>query len=89
VLEINDYKLDAYSGSYEEYISKKEENKKAGNSKVDYKAIKDIISRLECELAFLSGQFNDKHNEEEKENLNCKFISTARELNNYKNKIKM
>lgn len=89
VLEINDYKLAAYSSSYEEYINKKEENKKAENSKVDYKALKDIISRLECELAFLSGQFNDKLNDEEKENLNCKFISTARELNNYKNKIKV
>jgi ATP-binding cassette, subfamily F, member 3 len=89
ILEINNHKLIAYSRSYEEFIDKKAEDKKAENSTMDYKTVKDNISRLECELAFLSGRFNDKLTEEEKESLNSKFISTARELNIYKSKIKV
>lgn len=89
ILEINNTKLSAYPGSYKEYLDKKDNDKKAEASKEDYKAIKDAVSRLECELAFLSGRFNDKLSEEEKQNLNDKFMQISSELNMNRNKIKV
>lgn len=89
ILQLENCKLTAYPGGYEEYLNKLENDKRAKESKEDYNAIKDAISRLECELAFISGKFNEKLTEEEKQALNDRFIKTAREINEYKNKLKL
>lgn len=88
IIQLGQNKLSTYFGTYEEYLSKIENDKKAEASKENYNAIKDTISRLECELAFISGRLNDKLTEEEKQILNDKFLETAREINMYKRKIK-
>ncbi|MCM0650839.1 ATP-binding cassette domain-containing protein [Clostridium swellfunianum] len=88
VLQLNNYKLTTYLGGYEEYLNKIENDRKAEALSEDYNTIKDTISRLECELAFISGRLNDKLTEEERQIVNDKFLLTAREINMYKNKIK-
>lgn len=84
IIEIHNEKLISYPGTFDEYISRKQ-NSDSNNT--DYKAIKDIISKLECELAFLSGKFNEKLSEDEKAELDRKFINISREINNYRLKL--
>jgi len=85
VWEIEDQKLKCYSGGYEYYLQKKRmaqiENKASHN-------IEDEIRRLELELAYLGGRLDLTLDEEEKMQLNEKFLATARKLNEYKRLLK-
>jgi ATPase subunit of ABC transporter with duplicated ATPase domains len=88
IKQLDNCKLSTYMGGYEEYLKKVENDKKAEVSKESYNSIKDTISKLECELAFISGRFMDKLTEAEKQELNDRFLKVAREINMYKDKIK-
>jgi ATPase subunit of ABC transporter with duplicated ATPase domains len=87
IAAIEDKKIVTYAGSYDDYMNFKEEKFLKSSSSFDYQDIKDNISKLECTLAFLSGRFNEKLTEEEKEKLNAEFIKTAREINVLKAKL--
>jgi ATPase subunit of ABC transporter with duplicated ATPase domains len=84
IIEINNEKLISYPGTFDEYISRKQNS---DNNNTDYNAIRDIISKLECELAFLSGKFNEKQSEDEKAELDRKFLEISREINAYRLKL--
>lgn len=88
IIKIDNLKLVSYMGSFQEYEASDIENGKIKSELSEYKKLKDSIDRLELELAFLSGKLNEKLSDEEKETLNRNFIETARELNEYKNKLK-
>lgn len=89
IFEIEDKKIKIYEGDYEYYIIKKSEEEKKKSSTLDYNNIRDEISRLECEIAFLSGKLGDsKLSFEEKTELNNRFIETSRRINEYKKLIK-
>ncbi|NLL58993.1 MAG: ABC-F type ribosomal protection protein [Firmicutes bacterium] len=88
VFVIADGKLNCYEGNYEYYLAKeggsKERNKVNGMSVHDYQELRDNINRLECELAFLSGQLSEARDEKEKEDLQERFFQIAKELNHFR-----
>lgn len=87
IFELEDGKIKIFDGNYDFYLTKKQENAAAENSAENYKSIRDNIAKLECELAFLSGKLDEKLEEEEKQQLNDKFLKTAKELRRLKEKI--
>lgn len=88
IIKIDEQKLISFEGSYEEYEANDNEKKKIKTEVNEYKNLKDIISKLEFELAFLSGKLGEKLSEEEKKNVENRFIETARQINQYKDKLK-
>jgi ATP-binding cassette subfamily F protein 3 len=84
VFVIDDQKLYCYDGDYEYYLAKCKEQEMNEEIGVEYKDLTESISRLECELAFLGGQFNEVLDEEDKEIINKKYLAVAKELNKQK-----
>jgi ATPase subunit of ABC transporter with duplicated ATPase domains len=88
IFEIEDRRIKIYEGNYEYYLTKKVDDEKKEKIGVDYTSIRDEIRRLECELAFMSGRFDDpKLGAEEKAELDRKFIETSRKIREYKEKV--
>ncbi|WP_156779577.1 hypothetical protein [Desulforamulus reducens] len=73
-------KMHCYDGDYEYYLNKCREQKEKEEIALDYGYITDNIRRLECELAFLGGKLNEALEQDEKEELNEKFLAIAKEL---------
>lgn len=88
IFVIDDRKLYCYDGSYEYYMAKRREQRAEEEKGDEYRRLADNITRLECELAFLGGKLNEARDEEEKEELNRRFLEVARELNENKECIK-
>jgi len=84
VIQIEGKKLITYHGGYRYYLDKCKEKKEIREFGDEFNMLSDNIRRLECRLAFLSGQLNSVVDEAEKEKLDQEFISTARELKEYK-----
>lgn len=84
IFQIKNRKLFCHEGNYDYYLAKSREARERSEIGIDYNKITDAIRRLECELAFLSGQLNSVLEEEEKARLNSRFLQTSRELNAYK-----
>lgn len=76
-----DQKIVSYEGGFDYYLQKSREEKEIIDTGGEYKTLTDDIRRLECRLAFLSGQINQVQDEEEKQRIDLEFIKTARELN--------
>ncbi|HZJ82547.1 MAG TPA: ABC-F type ribosomal protection protein [Clostridia bacterium] len=81
VFVIEEERLDYYDGDYEYYLSKISQEGIEEAQDEGYKSLTESIMRLEVELAFLGGRLNETLDEEEKEELNTKYIDVARELN--------
>jgi len=81
IWEIEDKKLKCYSGGYEYYLQKKQ---KIENKSETSQNLEDEIRRLELELAYLGGRLDLALDEEEKVQLNEKFLTIAKKLNEYK-----
>lgn len=88
ILEIENRSIKSYDGDYEYYKSKKENEKISNLIGNEYKNLQDNMSKLECEIAYLSGKLDENLEYEEREMLNKTFITKARELNGYKQKLK-
>jgi ATP-binding cassette subfamily F protein 3 len=88
VFVIDNRKLYLYDGDYGYYLNKCREHKAKNRFGMGYDEMADNIRRLECELAFLGGKLSEKLDEEEKEELNRKFLATAKELNECKKMLK-
>ncbi|GAB6179696.1 ABC-F family ATP-binding cassette domain-containing protein [Desulfotomaculum defluvii] len=88
IVVIDHQKLRCYDGDYDYFLTKEKEEKSRSASGIDYRDLANNVSRLECELAFLSGKLNEMMDIEEKEKLNQKFLSTVKELNIYRNLLK-
>lgn len=89
IFEIEEGKIKIYEGNYEYYTSKKAEDEKKNNSRKDYNYIQDEIRRLECEIAFISGRLGDAGlRNDEKQELDVRFIEISRKINEYKKLIK-
>lgn len=84
VFRIRDKKIISYDGDFDYYMQKCMEEKEIIEIGEEYKTLIDDIRRLECHLAFLSGQLNQVQDEEEKQRIDSEFIKTARELNTLK-----
>ncbi|MCQ1529593.1 ribosomal protection-like ABC-F family protein [Lutispora saccharofermentans] len=89
IIKIENRKLKIYEGDYEHYLEKSREEKAIDESPVNYAKIKETINLLECELAYMGGRLDGGLDEEEKNKLNNKYIETARQLNKYKDMIKL
>ena len=76
--------LRRYEGGYDYFVAKNKQESANFKAKTDLKEVKDKIARLECELSFLSGKLAEPLEEEEKRELDEKFIKTARELNKWR-----
>lgn len=86
---IDDNRINVYEGDYNYFLLKREEDKKKKSIGFDYTGIRDEIRRLECEIAFMSGRFDDpKLTAKEKMELDKEFIETSRRLNKYREMIK-
>ncbi|WP_035381755.1 ribosomal protection-like ABC-F family protein [Fervidicella metallireducens] len=84
ILEIENSGVSSYEGNYEYYLKQKEELRNQKN-KINYVNIRDEIRRLECEIAFISGKLDDsKISYEEREELNNRFLQTAKQINEFK-----
>lgn len=81
IIKIENQELKCYEGDYDYYLYKCQEEELHEEIGEDYNQVNDNIKRLECELAFLSGKLAQTTDEEEKEQLNDKFMKIARELN--------
>lgn len=81
IFEIKDKKINVFEGNYNYYLESKlniKKKNKLGN-------VSDEITKLECEVSFISGKLdNEKLSSEEKENLGKQFIETVRKINGYK-----
>jgi ATPase subunit of ABC transporter with duplicated ATPase domains len=87
IFEIDKNRIITYDGGYEYFLSKKYAAVKEAEKGPGLKHILDEISRLECEIAFISGQLaSPKITGEEKSELDRKFIETARSLRGLKEK---
>ena len=81
VFTIEDKKLYCFEGDYEYYLAKRKKQRKKKEIGIEHRIISDNIKRLELELAFLSGKLNEASDEIEKEKLNERFLTVAKELN--------
>lgn len=88
IFKLEDRKLKCYDGDYNYYLSKASQENFSSRNCLDYNLISNEINRLENELAFLSGKLAQELEEEEKQELDRKFIETARQLNTYRDIIK-
>ncbi|MBC7320976.1 ABC-F type ribosomal protection protein [bacterium] len=79
IWEIENHKITVYPGDYEYYLFKKS-SLKGGD-------IKDKILLLEVQLSKIASEL-DKAKDEEKEELNRKFIELTREINKLKSMVK-
>ncbi|WP_027634480.1 ribosomal protection-like ABC-F family protein [Clostridium hydrogeniformans] len=82
ILEIKDLNTVLYPYNYDEYIKTSKELKENNhkNSYVNSKEIKDNILMLQCEIAFLSGKLSRSLDEEEKIEVNNKFLEFSKEI---------
>lgn len=78
IWEIENYRVTTYSGNYEYYLFKK--------SRLKNGDIKDKILLLEVQLSKISNEL-DKAKDEDKEELNRRFIELTREINRLKSMI--
>lgn len=85
VFLIEDKKIHCFEGDYEYYLAKRKQQEEKEEIGAEYQILSENIKRLELELAFLSGKLDETIDEEEKEKLNEKFLSVARELNKKRN----
>lgn len=87
IFEIHDSKLEIYEGDFEYFMEKKAHNEIAQEI-TDYSKIKNEISRLECEIAFIFGKLDDlKISPDEKQDLNTRFITISKKLHELKSSI--
>jgi len=84
IMKIQELELRVYDGGFDYYLQKMQEETLQEKVGEDYQKINDDIRRLECELAFLSAKLNEPLTEEEKEQLNQKFLETAQKVNKNK-----
>jgi len=84
VLKLENHLLRQYEGGYDYFLAKNKQESANLKAKTDLKEIKDRITRLECELSFLSGKLAEPLKDEEKRVLDEKFMKTARELNKWR-----
>jgi len=88
IFELANGRLTCYEGDYNYYLSKASQENLNERKNINYNNISNEINRLENELAFLSGKLAQPLEEEEKQELEKKFIETARQLNEYREVIK-
>ena len=84
VLHLENQTLRHYEGDYDYYLAKNEQGSVNGRVQLNINEINDTITRLECELAFLSGKLSEPLEEDKKDKLNQDFLRIARELNKWK-----
>ena len=78
---IEDKKLRIFEGNYEYYLSKSRKEKIDQEKEKLNRDIRESIMKLELELAYLGGKLDQTIDEEEKEELNRRYLELARELN--------
>ena len=78
---IENKKLRTFEGSYEYYLSKSRKEKIDQEKERQHRDIAESIMKLELELAYLGGKLDQTIDEEEKEELNRRYLELARELN--------
>ena len=86
---VEDKKLRCFEGDFEYYLAKCKHQEAQEEIGEDYRTISENIKRLELELAFLAGKLDEVADEEEKEKLNERFLTVARELNKNKKLLKL
>lgn len=84
VFLLEQQQLFCYEGDYQYFLVKRRQQAMQAAVGEDYQLMKDEISRLEYEIALLSGQLAAAKNEAEKEELEVQFIKCSRELADYK-----
>jgi ABC-type multidrug transport system ATPase subunit len=89
IMEIESLGVKCYDGDYGYYLEKKNAMEMKERLEGNIVRVKDEISRLECEIAFISGRLDSAGiNAAEKEELNKRFLETARLLNQYRGMMK-
>ena len=78
---IENKKLRVFEGNYEYYLSKSRKGKIEQEKEKQHRDIAESIMKLELELAYLGGKLDQTIDEEEKEELNRRYLELARELN--------
>ena len=78
---IEDKKLRVFEGDYEYYLSKFRKRKIDEDKAKQRKSLGESIMKLELELAYLGGKLDQTLDEEEKEELNKRYLEVAKELN--------
>ncbi|MGI6658146.1 MAG: ribosomal protection-like ABC-F family protein [Dethiobacteraceae bacterium] len=73
-------KLQCYEGDYQYFLAKRRQQHTETKVGSNYQQVKDKIRCLEYEIALLSGQLAAAIDEQEKEQLEAKFLNCAREL---------
>ena len=84
IFVIEDKKLHRFDGTYEYYLTKTRQKKEDEDKEKQGRDLAETIMKLEVELAFLGGKLDGKLDEEEKEELNKRYLEIARELNGMK-----
>lgn len=78
---IDNKKLSVFEGNYEYYLSKSRKGKIEQEKEKQHRDIAESIMKMELELAYLGGKLDQTIDEEEKEELNRRYLEVARELN--------
>lgn len=86
IFELDNETIVTWEGNFKDYIKNKN-TPKDSNKDFSLKSIKEEISKLDLELAFLSGKLSEASDEDEKEKLNNRFLEVSRILRALKDKI--
>lgn len=78
---IDNKKLRVFEGNYEYYLSKSRKGKIEQEKEKQHRDIAESIMKMELELAYLGGKLDQTIDEEEKEELNRRYLEVARKLN--------
>lgn len=84
VLKLENHALKQYEGDYDYFMAKSKQELVSFKAQLNLNEINDTITRLECQLAFLSGKLSEPLEKEEKKKLDQEFLNLARELNKWK-----
>lgn len=78
---IEDKKLHIFEGNYDYYLSVSRRERVESSIEKQHKDIAESIMKLEIELAYIGGKLDAAQDEAEKEELNKRYLETARKLN--------
>ncbi len=81
IFVIGDKKLQCFEGDYQYFLSKTRQSKEDEEKEKQRRGLTESIMKLEVELAYLGGKLDSTLDEEEKEELNKKYLEIARKLN--------